>query len=237
MAFRTQTAVALILLAAPMVCAQDLTFIARHRHLHKGGEGTLRFTPAGIGWTESARDDANHSRSWLYGNIQRLELSPARVRIVTYDDVGWQFGHDREYIFDRLPKNFATQVYPLLAKQMDQRFLAHVADPTVKPQWEMPAKLLLGRSGSNGNLKVAADQIVFDGGEYGESRTWKLSDIRNVNSSDPFELTITTIEGENRIQLKDVLVEDRYQELWQAISRFHGLKVFQSSATQEHIVK
>ena len=234
MAFRTETAIGLILLAAPLACAQDFTFAVRHHHLHKGGEGTLRFTPAGIGWTENAKADTGHSRSWLYKNIQRLELSPSRVRIVTYDDVGWQLGRDREYVFDRLPKDLAAEVYPLLTEQMDQRFLARVADPAVKPQWEMPAKLLLGRSGSNGTLKVAAGHIVFDGGETGESRTWRVADIENVSSAEVFELTITTIDGENRLQLKEALAADRFQELWQRISESHGLRVFGQTAVHHH---
>jgi hypothetical protein len=234
MAFRTQTAIGLILLAAPLVRAQDFTFSVRHHHLHKGGQGTLRFTPAGVGWTESARNDTGHSRSWQYVNIQRLELSPSRVRIVTYDDVGWQLGRDREYVFDRLPKDLAAQVYPLLTAQMDQRFLAQVADPAVKSQWEMPAKLLLGRKGSNGMLKVGAAHIVFDGGETGESRTWRIADIDNVSSAEPFELTITTIEGENRVQLKEALAANRFQELWQRLSEFHGLRLFGQSALHNH---
>jgi hypothetical protein len=234
MAFRTQTAIGLILLAAPLVCAQDFTFAVRHHHLHKGGEGTLRFTRAGIGWTESAKDDTDHSRSWQYANIQRLELSPTRVRIVTYDDVGWQLGRDREYVFDGLPKDLAAQVYPLLTEQMDQRFLAQVADPALKSQWEMPAKLLLGRKGSNGILKVGAGHIVFDGGETGESRTWRIADIENVSSAEPFELTITTIEGENRVQLKEALPTDRFQELWQRISESRGLRVFGQTAAHHH---
>jgi len=98
----------------------------------------------------------------------------------------------------------------------------------------LTAKLLLGRSGSNGKLKVAADHIVFDGRESGESRTWKFSDINNVTSSDPFELTISTVEGENRVQLKTALTEDRYQDLWLRISQYHGLRVFGAAAVHEH---
>jgi hypothetical protein len=133
-----------------------------------------------------------------------------------------------------LPPDLAARVHPFLTARLDQRYLAHLADPSVTPVWEVPAKLLLGRSGSNGSLKVATNQIVFDGGEHGESRTWKFSDVTNVNSSDPFELTVTTIEGENRVQLKAALAEDRYQELWRTISQFHGLSVFQSKAVHEH---
>jgi len=233
MAFRTQTATLIVLIASQFAAqAEDLSFAVRHEHLHKGGEGVLTFTDEIVRWEETRK--LQHSRSWRYAEIQRLELAPGHVRILTYEDVGWQLGRDREYRFDHLPPDLAARVHPFLTARLDQRYLAHVADSSVKPVWELPAKLLLGRSGSNGSLKVAASQIVFDGGEHGESRTWELSDVTNVNSSDPFELTITTIEGENRVQLKAALAEDRYQELWRTISQFHGLNVFQSKAVHEH---
>lgn len=232
MAFRSQTATLLILLCAHLAYAQDLSFQVRHDHLHKSGEGVLTFTEQMVRWEESKKP--GHSRSWRYAEIQRLELTPGHVRILTYEDIGWKFGRDREYRFDHLPANLAPTVHPFLTQRLDQRYLAHIADPSLNPVWEVPAKLLLGRGGPNGSLKVAVNQIVFDGGERGESRTWKFSDVINVNSSDPFELTITTIEGENRIQLKAALSEERYQDLWQTISQFHGLKVFDSTAIHEH---
>ena len=256
MAFRTQTATGLknkrktecgamvpvrrAVRAAPFALliliatarAGDLSFPVRHDHLHKGGEGVLTFTDEIVRWEEDKKP--GHSRSWRYAEIQRLELAPGRIRILTYEDVGWQLGRDREYVFDRLPPELAAKVHPFLTTRLDQRYLAHVADRSAMPTWAVPAKLLLGRAGSNGDLKLSDGQIVFDGGEHGESRTWKWSDITNVNSPDPFELTITTIEGENRVQLKAALPEDRYQELWRGIAEFHGLKVFQSGALHEH---
>jgi hypothetical protein len=219
-------------MASPVAWAADLSFVVRHHHLHKGGAGTLTFTEEIVRWEENTKPE--HSRSWRYAEIQRLELAPSHVRILTYEDVGWQLGRDREYVFDQLPAELATRVHPFLAARLDQRYLAHVADRSAMPTWAAPAKLLLGRGGSNGDLRVADGQIVFDGGERGESRTWKWSDITNVNSPDPFELTITTIEGENRVQLKAALPEDRYQELWRTMSQFQGLKVFQSSAAHQH---
>jgi len=200
--------------------------------VRKGGEGTLTFTEELVRWEEPKKPE--HSHTWRYAEIQRLELAPGRVRIVSYDDARWQLGRDREYLFDQLPAELALRVHPFLTERLDQRYLAHVADRSAMPTWAVPAKLLIGRGGSNGDLKFFDGQIMFDGGERGESRTWKWSDITNVNSSDPFELTLTTIEGENRLQLKAALPEDRYQELWRSIAQSHGLKVFQSSAVHEH---
>jgi hypothetical protein len=232
MAFRTQAAVILIFLAFQGAGnGQSMAFRVRHNHLHKGGTGILTFTNEIVRWEEDKKPE--HSRSWRFPEIQLLELSPDRVRILTYEDVGWQLGRDREYVFDHLPKDLAKQIHPLLTPLLDQRYLAHFAEPGVASQWETPAKLLIGRSGSNGVLKVGASLIVFDGGDGGESRTWRFADITSVNSPDPFELTLTTIEGNNRIQLKNILSEKRYEELWRKISEVHGLKVFHSSI-QEH---
>ena len=172
MAFRTQTAALLVLIVSPLLTrAADLSFPVRHSHLHNGGEGTLTFTDEMVRWEENKKPE--HSRSWRYAEIQRLELAPGRVRILTYEDVGWQLGRDRDYIFDHLPADLAPRVHPFLSARLDQRYLAHVADRSAMPTWAVPAKLLIGRGGSNGDLKFSDGQIVFDGGERGESRTWK----------------------------------------------------------------
>jgi hypothetical protein len=218
----------MMLLGAAWLPAQDLAFAVQHDHLRKGGDGTLSFTGEGVRWEETGKKAAEHSREWKYEDIQRLELAPAYVRVLTYDDVGWQLGRDREYRFDHLPAELAPLVYARLTTRLDQRFLAHVADPAVIALWELPAKLLLGRGGSNGTLKVGATHIVFDGGEKGESRTWKYAEITDVSTSGPFDLALTTIEGENRLQLKQALPEDRYNDLWRSIHQTHGLKTYNS---------
>ena len=220
-------------LSAAMAGAQQLTFSVRHQHWHRGASGALSLDEEGVRWEESGKK-AGHSRQWRYADIQRLELAADRVHIQTYEDIGWEFGRDREYCFDRLPKDFVARVYPFLIAKLDQRFVVHVADPGVRPFSEMPAKLLLGRSGSSGVLKVAADQIVFDGGEHGESRSWRYTDISNVSSSAPFDLTVTTIEGETRLQLKQAMTEDRFNELWRRISEANGLRMFASGNEHFH---
>jgi hypothetical protein len=224
MAFRIEAAACLVL-AGGFLAAQELTFDVRLDHWHEGGAGRLTFKAEGIRWDEAAKKH-EHSRSWKYEDIQRLELAPDHVRIVTYEDVGWRFDRDRPYLFHQLPADLAARVYPLLTERMDQRLVAHIVDPKVVPVWETQAKLLLGRGGSSGTLKLGPAHVVFDGGERGESRTWRYSDITNVASAGPFDLTISTIEGENRIQLKQPLAGARFDDLWQRISEANGLKIY-----------
>jgi hypothetical protein len=41
---------------------------------------------------------------------------------------------------------------------------------------------------------IGREQIVFDAGERGVSRSWRLIDIENVSGSGPLDLTVTTTE-------------------------------------------
>ena len=156
------------------------------------------------------------------------------MRLVTYEDIHWQLGRDRAFLFDHLPPDLASRVYPFLIAKLDQRFLAHVPDPSVEPIYETPSKLLLGRAGSNGILKIGLDRITFNGGDRGESRTWRYSDITTVSSANPFDLTLATLECENRIQLKRALPEATYNELWRRISEANGLKTYNAQVAHAH---
>jgi hypothetical protein len=231
MALRIEAAVAVLVGLAALCGAADLEFPARHDHLRKGRDGTLAFSNEGVKWSESGKNAA-HSRAWRYSDIQRLELEPQRLRITTYDDIGWQSGRDRVYGFSRLPQDAAVSLYPFLAERMDQRFVAHVPGTKTTPLYETAAKLIHGRSGSNGTLRFGADRIVFNAAK--DSRTWRFSDLASVSSSGPFELTLNTIEGENRFQLKQRLPEERYQDLWRRISETNGLQIYHSKLESHH---
>ncbi len=75
----------------------------------------------------SAGKKADHSRTWKYSDLQQLELAPDHIRVRTYEDIGWQAGKDREYLFDRIGDGSAAKLYPLLAAKLDQRFVAECA--------------------------------------------------------------------------------------------------------------
>lgn len=66
--------------------------------------------------------------------------------------------------------------------------------------------------------------------EAARSRTWRIQDLENVSSSDPFDLTVTTHEREFRFQLKQALNEARYQELWLRVNRVRGLQILSAGA-------
>jgi len=213
-------------MAGTQALAQQGAWPVRHQHLRSGAAGTLRVTPDSIAFDE--RDKKNlptaHSRVWKYEDIQQLTLGTKTLRILTYEDQRLEFGRDREFVFDRFPAALVTALYSGWRDRLDSRFVAALADDQTHAEWQIPVKLLHGRDGSQGALRFGADRIVYKTLQGEESRTWRIADIGNISSSGPFDLTITAQEGEFRFQLKQVLAEDRYNELWRQISRSQGLQ-------------
>lgn len=224
MALRTQTAIGLIL-GTVLAAAQPagLRFEVRHKHPRKGAPAEITFTDTGIRF-----EDKKHAAMWKYEDIQRLELAPDELTILTYEDSKWQLGRDRRYDFDQLPKDMSAKLYPSLYARLDQRFVAEVSDAFVDPIWQAPAKVLHGLGGSQGTIKVGADRLVFESSGTEDSRTWRYSDVTGFSSAGPFELTVTALDGPTRFQLKQALPEDRFNDLWRRINQANGLQTFRS---------
>ena len=210
-----------------------MKFPVRHDHARNGGDGTLSFSREGISFEETAGNPA-HSRQWKYGDLERFELSPERIRIATYQDVRWQVNRDRDYVFDHLPKDMAAQLYPYVAGRLDQRFIARLADASVVALWATDVKLVRGHSGATGKLKVGVDRIVFESSTARDSRTWRYSDIQLVSRNDAFHLSVAAIDGEVSFQLKESMPEERYNWLWRRVARSSGTKPANSSVEIHH---
>lgn len=204
--------------------AQPLEFAVRHDHRWRDRPGILRIAPEGISYQEaSAKKPSQHRWSWAWHEIQQLYLSEDRLTILSYQDNLWQLGADRRYSFLRAGGPPFSRAYPWLRQQMDQRLVVALADDSQPCLWEVPVKLQGRLRGSHGVLRVSEDTIVYRSDRRGQSRTWRYTDIDNLTSSGPFELTIVTFErslwhyGGRRLfqfQLKEPLDPERYNELW-----------------------
>lgn len=235
MAFRIEAAIgAVLIFGTASAFAQPFTYQVRHRHLRGGVIGTLRVTIDSISFVEPGNKH-EHSREWKYNDIQQLSLSNDELRMLTYEDQKREFGRDREYVFDQLPKDLAPTLYSMFATRLDQRFIPELADPAIQPKWQVGAKLRHGLGGSEGTLLVGDDRIAYKTDAAGESRTWRFSDIESISKSGPFEFTITSLERsgwrhsgptEFRFQLKEPLAESRYNELWRNIEEVKSRTAF-----------
>jgi hypothetical protein len=205
------------------------TVTVRHRHFRHGSPGELRVSADSISFSETGKG-SKHSRVWKYQEIQQLELSPDTLRILTYEDQKWKLGRDREYVFDHLPTGFAQSVYEHWRSQLDQRFVADLPDKNEPVLWERPAKLVGTLRGTQGTVRIGTDRIVYDTAAPEASRTWRFTDIQNVASAGPFDLSIVTAEHhgtwntgsrEFRFQLKQPLSEQQFNELWRRLNAIH----------------
>ena len=231
MAFRIEKAISAVVIALAVLGAtadaEPVTIPVRHNHLRKGGVGELRIDQSSMSFRESGKK-RSHSREWAFEEIQQLYVAPKVIRLLTYEDVSWKLGKDREYLFDELPEGSAQRVLAALRGRIDERRLvAAFPDPSMEPIWQVRAKLLQGRGGSEGTVLMGSDSIVYKSAEQNASRTWHLSQIHNISSSGPFDLTITVFEQDGsrfagrrdyRFQLKTEMSEDRYNALWRRLN-------------------
>jgi len=212
-----------IFLTAPALWGADTQFTVRHEHLRKGCAGVMRVSDEGISFSGAH----GHAWKWKYPDIHELKMAPDRITVLTYQDSRFRLGAGRVYQFTgAIPK----EVCQVWSKKLDQRFVAELADHP-SGGWSAPAKHLKPITGSEGVLTFASDHIVYATDAKADSRTWRYSDIDNISSSGPFQLTITTYERakshygdrkEFNFQLKQALNEARYNQLWLDIQIKNG---------------
>ncbi|MGD0873110.1 MAG: hypothetical protein ABSB88_26495 [Bryobacteraceae bacterium] len=211
MAFR-KIAICLTLAAAAHAAQFPVTY--------KKHAGVLTVDETGVSYAGAKAQNW----SWKYQGIQRLTLSPDHVTVLTYEDSRYFFGADLSYEFTgKIP---AVELYDLLKGRLDQRLVAALAETSWPVQYSVPAKHLLRgvfqNRGSQGTLSFGADAIAWSTASTDDSRTWRYRDIATISSSGPFDFTITTLEKTFHFQLKQVLAESQYNELWIEIEKKNG---------------
>ena len=209
MAFPGKKATRLILMGA-LSAAAALPAEIRFEARYKKHPGTMTVDEQAIAF-QGVKD----SWRWSYPDIDELKLGEHSVRVTA--------GRTYEFRGD-----VPAAVYALWKDRRDQRFVAELADHGVQPDWRIGVKHRIGRTSADGVLEFGRDRIVFASDRPDDSRTWRISDIENISSSGPFDLTIVTFErarldyGDRKqftFQLKEALSEDRYNELWLKINR------------------
>ncbi len=242
MEFRTQ-AFLIALAFSPRAFSADLRYDVRWEKLGKDSQGVLAVSETGVSFHETSakRKKKLFAHEWSYQDIQQLFVDQHDLKLLTYEDVRWRLGADREFHFKLSSTEVFKQVYELLKNRLDQRFVAAIAEPNLQPLWTIPVKRLGRIQGSEGELIVAGDRVVYKTTRPGDSRTWRLEDIENVSSSSAYELVLTTNErarwhygsmnGVN-FRLKQKLDPKRVDDLWLLLQRSQGLKVLADHGRQ-----
>jgi len=200
---------AAVLLSAAAALPAEIRFEARY----KNTPGTMTVSEQAIAFQGAKK----YNWRWSYPDIDELKLGEHLIRVTA--------GRTYEFRGD-IPR----EVYRLWKDRLDQRFVAELADRTVQPEWLIGAKHLVPRAGSEGAIEFGRDRIVYVTERPGDSRTWRLSDIENISSSGPFDLTIVTFERARfdyggrkqfNFRLKEALSEARYNDLWRKINDYN----------------
>ena len=241
MEFRTKEAsliaiLGFLLLGTPLVAQEDLVFEVRHDHSIRSCTGTLRFTDQAVIFQQvknGKQEKDLHRWEWTYEDIEQVWISPDKLVVLTYEDQKWLLGKDKQYEFTVRNAEHFGSAYGALKGRLDQRFVAAVAEENVKAVWQVPVKQLGRIRGSEGMLIIGEDRIVYKTDAQGKSRSWRYSDIENISTSGPFQLTVTTFERAKfhygdlkgfNFQLKQRLNEDSYNDLWRRINVSKGLR-------------
>jgi hypothetical protein len=222
-----KTAGCIILAGVAMASAAQ--FPVRHEHWQDHCDGVLTVDEQGVSFAGPKK----HQWSWKYRDIEQLTLSPGRVTVVTYKDNKLLLGADRSYRFTG--KAPAAELYALLKDRLDQRFVAALAPDSGQdaglPAWTFPVKHLGRITGSEGTLTFGAEAVIYSTPAKDDSRTWRYSDIDNIGSSGPFQLTVTTFERDKytlgdrkgfNFELKERITEAAYNEIWMRIQKKNG---------------
>jgi hypothetical protein len=234
MEFRFEKAALCLMLALPLA-AQD--FAAKHQHAKGYCQGMVQITPDGVSYAAftsephpNKKAGKPHKWTWKFQDIQQLEISPDSLHVLTYEDRKWMIGADRDMLFT----GDFTRAYFRLRDRMDQRLVVRFADEQVQPLWTIPVKQLGRIKGTEGELLVGPDRVVYKTAAKDASRTWRYTDIENISTSGPFQLTVTTFEKAKlhygnfkgfNFQLKQALKEEQYDNLWRRLNQIKGLRL------------
>lgn len=231
MALSCQKAVALCaLILGAAVVAPAVEVPVRHEHWRKGCDGVLVVDETGIRFTQTVSKRKPHHWEWTWLDVQRLVVSDDRLEVVTYKDVRWRLGEDRKYAFRAAAGHSFAPVYELLRDRREVRLSAQLADARVVPMWQIPVKRLGRIMGSEGELKVGADRIVYETATRSESATWRYEQIEAISRIGEDRLSLATPIGRYVFVLKLPLEETRYDELWRRVQKARGLKFPEASS-------
>jgi hypothetical protein len=236
----------LLLALLAVVLGQDASAphqwsVVHQRTLWPDSIGTLTLDSEGLRFSPARdKDGKPKALSLGWNQIQQLTLTESSLEIVTYQDVLWQVGRDRQFRFQRdksAEGNGFAQAAESLREHLGSRLviaLGPPADPATVARWRIPAKRLGLLRGVDGSLVFLPGELFFQTEKPGESRRWPLSDIQTIAQTSPYSLTLTaperalTDQGGFRsfsFQLKQPLGDAQYQQLWRAIERAHGTRL------------
>jgi hypothetical protein len=183
------------------LCAQILgaqTFqVKRLKRLWWDGAGQVEITQDGIAYNAKK---PKHSRTWKYEDIQYFDrISPKEFVILSYEDIGWQLGRDREYHFVITSGELTDEVFQRIAHRLDKPVTDRVVGEVGGVEYEIPVKHLHTLGGCEGELIFTGNSIYYATKHKEDAREWLVArDVQSVWSMNPYELEIHVYDNNRR---------------------------------------
>ncbi|MCA9645465.1 MAG: hypothetical protein KC492_32455 [Myxococcales bacterium] len=216
----------LFLLVTKLATAAEPFEVVRKSPFWRDQHGTLRIEDAQVCFAPKGNEA--EARCWSYTDIQHLDwVSPTRLDLLSYEDVAWKLGRDRLYRFELVEGELSEALF----SQMRSRSGKPVTDrvPAAAPAGEegLPAKQLKIFGGSEGQLFLSPEQIVYRTDAKEQARAWRMdSEVESVWSSDPYRIEVHVYEGSEgafrqpkvyKFELKKPLDRELYRRLKQRL--------------------
>jgi hypothetical protein len=192
----------------------------RTGHMRHGSRGTLAFGDQGVEYKTTKKDAG---RRWTFEQIKQIQvLSPTRIVVRTYEDHGWtRLWTDRTVEFELERGVVGPELPAFLLAKIPRPVVTAVLPPLAgTPRFRVPVKHVRGRRGSDGDLVLYDDALVYESHQKGASRYWRSADLASVYAPDRFRLDVLTYEGGGgdtrpfTFQLKTDLPPGFYDTLW-----------------------
>jgi hypothetical protein len=186
----------LLLICAQFLGAETLP-VKRLKRLWWDGTGQVEITAEGISY--KARK-ASESRNWKYQDIQYFDrISDKEFVVLSYEDVDWQLGRDRQYHFLITSGELTERLFQQISERLKKPVTNRVVSEASAVKYTVPVKHLHRFGGCEGALDFTRDAIYYKTEHKEDAREWVIGrDVQSVWSTDPYQLEIHVYDNNRR---------------------------------------
>lgn len=219
----------LALIAVSTAPAEVALEVVRKMPLWPDAKGTLVISEEAI---EFRKEDPHERRRWQYRDIQYFDrVSRKEVVLVTYENISWQFGRDRQFRFVLTSGELTDDLFEQISRRIGRPVTDRVADGAPKEAARLAVKHLHTFGGCEGEL-VFGDTVIFYVTDHAkDARKWKIDrDMDSIWALNRYQLEIHVYDNNRRefsktrvyrFQLKEPLDPVLYRDLK---LRLYGLR-------------
>ena len=189
---------AMVALAIALPAFAETTLEVIHKKtLAPDGHGSVRIAADAI---EFEAKKSKNSRRWTYQDIQHFDrLSATEFVLLTYQDVGWQLGRDKQYRFQITSGELTDELLQGISEKIGRPVTNRLFEAPADARYEVPVKHLHGLGGCEGKLIFTDEVVYYTTENHKDAREWRLDrDIDSVWSSNPYHLELHVYDNNRR---------------------------------------